>query len=96
MRFLPNFVGEAVRIEQRFEDERAGLGQQFATALERTVNSIAKAPESFSPLDRTTRVAGVHPFAYGIYYQLEQDGVVVMSLWHLHRRPGSWKRRRKQ
>jgi plasmid stabilization system protein ParE len=70
------------------------LGRRFAAELDRVLDSLAEMPDSFPPVDRSTRVARVRPFAYGVYFRIEGDGAVVIAVRHLHRRPGSWKRPR--
>jgi hypothetical protein len=92
-RFLPEFFEDALEAREWYVRQRSSLGQRFSHSLDETVERIVAAPELFSLVDRTTRVAVVHPFSYGIYFRIVEDVVVFVGVLHLHRRPGLWKRR---
>lgn len=93
--FRPEFFEDARRARDWYEQERAGLGLRFAECLNATVDSIATSPELFSLVDRTTRIAVIRPFPYGAYFRVESEQVVFLAVFHLHRKPGLWRRRRR-
>jgi hypothetical protein len=92
--FRPEFFDDLELAREWYDDQRRGLGQQFADGVDETIDRIAAAPESFSLVDRITRVAIIHPFSYGVYFDVKDDEVLFLSVLHFHRRPGLWRKRR--
>ena len=92
--FRSEFFEDARRARDWYEHERTGLGLRFTDCLIATVDSIAESPELFSLVDRTTRVAVIRPFPYGAYFRVESQQVVFLAVFHLHRKPGLWLKRR--
>lgn len=94
MRFLPEFFTDAERAVDWYERERSGLGIAFSKKLNEIVDQIAEMPTSFAHIDQTTRVAMIQPFPYGIYFRIENEELILMAVWHLHRKPGIWRQRK--
>ena len=78
-----------------YEDRRAGLGAEFFDAIVRTLDRIAELPEAGAPFsDLNARRMLVTGFPYQIVYRIDSDGIRVIALAHLKRRPGFWRHRR--
>ena len=78
-----------------YEDRRAGLGAEFFDAIERTLNRIAELPEAGSPFrDLKARRLLVAGFPYQVVYRIDSEGIRVIAIAHLKRRPGFWRHRR--
>jgi len=77
-----------------YEQQRAGLGEEFLVAVGQTVNDVLDAPERRPVVHRYTRRALVPRFPYGLYYRVVNDTVVFVACFHTRRDPAGWKRRR--
>ena len=74
-----------------YESRRTGLGGEFLDEVDRILESVVRAPESF-PLDDTDesiRVARTKRFPYGLIISVEEH-IRILAVMHLHRRPGYW------
>lgn len=94
MRILPDFFRDLEAAIDWYEQQQVGLGLRFLDEVESKVREINSSPLSHPPLDARTRVAIVNTFPYGVYYRETPEELVVMGLFHLHRRPGLWRQRK--
>ena len=70
-----------------YEDRRAGLGQDFATAIERQLERIASSPEQFVRVRGEIRRAVLRRFPYSIYFLAEEHQIAVLAIFHAKRDP---------
>jgi toxin ParE1/3/4 len=85
--FLPaalEDVGAAVRW---YEAEQRGLGDAFASAVERAVDHVLSFPEACPVVHRDARRYLIERFPYCLYFRVEGDGVIVVALLHASRDP---------
>ncbi|MBL8793398.1 MAG: type II toxin-antitoxin system RelE/ParE family toxin [Planctomycetia bacterium] len=76
-----------------YESKRRGLGVRFAGAVERAFNAIAAMPNMHAVVYRNLRSAVVRRFPYVIYYRVEPNQLVVVSVFHSRRDPSIWQKR---
>jgi plasmid stabilization system protein ParE len=76
-----------------YEQQRAGLGPQFAASVQDTLDRLAVMPQVHSPVFKDLRRAGVRRFPYAIYYRIEATQVVVIAVFHMKRDPKIWQGR---
>lgn len=76
-----------------YEQRRTGLGEAFATAVERVTDRLAAQPDFYPVVHREVREALVSGYPYCLYYRVEEHRVVVLSVFHTSRDPSSWQRR---
>jgi toxin ParE1/3/4 len=78
-----------------YDGQRAGLGNEFRTAVEQAVAQIVQTPKAFSPYSNEgLRKFVMRRFPYNIYY-LELDASIwVAAAAHQRRRPGYWAHRK--
>ncbi len=69
------------------------LGDRFASAVEATVEAIAKHPLQFPAVHRNRRRAGVRRFPYGVFFELQEHRIVVIACFHGRRDPRRWRSR---
>lgn len=76
-----------------YEDRAAGLGLDFASEIERSVQTIAENPERW-PLraDGTHRYLA-HRFPYLVVYACQSDRIWILAVAHCKRRPAYWRHR---
>jgi len=76
-----------------YEGERAGLGLQFVDALDALLRRVAESPLQFPSIVADVRRALLQRFPYGVYFIRSETAVEIIAVLHLHRHPGTWKRR---
>jgi hypothetical protein len=76
-----------------YETEREGLGYEFDSEVNQTLERIASGPKHFPILARDIRRALVDRFPYGVFFVEFDDEIAVIGIIHLHRDPQTWKSR---
>ena len=92
-RFHPEAEAELESAYDYYEAERSGLGRQFGVSFTEALQQVIENPESWAFFDSPFRIRRLKRFPYGIVYEFESSGIVIVSVMHLHRRPGHWKSR---
>ena len=73
-----------------YERQQVGLGNQFLTSLNNTVEMIRAGPESYPVVRHSIRRAVLGRFPYLVFYVVEPDRVVVLACLHASRDPDAW------
>ena len=76
-----------------YEDRRSGLGEEFVTCVEATLESICGAPAMYSVVNADYRRALVRRFPYAIFFEGDQETITVYAIFHVARNPEKWKQR---
>ena len=76
-----------------YEERRRGLGSRLLDEVLRTVGLIAENPQGYPRVHGELRRAVTRRFPFGIFYLIENDGVVVIAVMHASRNPDRWKER---
>lgn len=76
-----------------YEQRRSGLQAAFLEAIQRVLDRISDRPEMFPIVRRDTREGLVAGYPYCVYYRVESDRVVVVSIFHTSRDPAIRQRR---
>lgn len=76
-----------------YEGERAGLGLEFLSEVQRATLRLESQPEHFATVYRQIRLCPVKRFPYILAFRIAGDLVEVLAVLHAHRDPGAWKRR---
>jgi plasmid stabilization system protein ParE len=76
-----------------YESKSTALGERFRRAVHRTFVNVIEHPTMWSPLSGEYRRCRVNKFPYGIVYRVGPEGIVVVAVMHLKRRPGYWEGR---
>jgi hypothetical protein len=77
-----------------YEDIEPGLGYDFAFEVHSTLKRSVELPKAWTVLEGEIRRSLVRRFPYGILYLEEQEGVFIVVVMNLHRKPDYWKYRR--
>ena len=75
------------------ENERPGLGEDFAQQVDEVLTMLKKYPKVHAKEYGNVRKAVLKKFQYTIYYYVEARTVVVLSVFHQKRNPENWKAR---
>ena len=69
-----------------YENRKENLGFLFLLAIEDAFKKIAAAPLRYPPLGRINlRHFFLQGFPYTIYYEAEEDFILVAAVWHQKR-----------
>lgn len=78
--------------EQWYADIGVRLSERFVQAVGETVQRIADSPLQFPAVYRGRRRAGVRRFPYSLFYQVEEERILVIACFHGKRNPRRWQR----
>ena len=73
-----------------YESCREGLGRAYLRAVDAAVDRIIEFPEAWRRIHADFRRILVRRFPYGVIYALWGDGIYVVAIMHLKRKPGYW------
>ena len=76
-----------------YDNVRPELGERFALAVETTVEAIAEHPLQFAVTYQSRRRAGVRRFPYGMFFEVQNNRIVVIACFHGRRNPRRWQLR---
>ena len=69
------------------------LGVRFERALNRALVDILEHPTAAPVITGEYRRARVKGFKYGVVYRIDEEGIVIIAVMHLHRNPDYWQGR---
>jgi len=75
---------------QYYEMESPGLGAAFLDEVERCLEIIADHPEAGAIVLGSVRRRLLRRFPYALLYSIKDDGVRVLAVMNLKRRPTYW------
>ena len=73
-----------------YEEQRAGLGEEFLAAVDATFDAIERIPEMFRRVHGEVRRANVSRFPYAVFYRIDPKSIVVLAILHSARDPKLW------
>ena len=73
--------------------QRAGLGVEFVTSVQETLDRVRHTPELFPCVFGDIRRALVHRYPYSVFYVAEPSRIVEVAIFHSKRDPGIWRTR---
>ncbi len=93
--FLEPAVQEFYEAIAFYNIQRQGLGQEFAKEVENSIERIKQNPEAWTTAfsSQRARRCMTKRFPFGIIYQIRQDTLLIVAVWHLRRRPQTWQER---
>jgi plasmid stabilization system protein ParE len=85
--FSPRAASELEQAALWYEEQRKGLGSEFMRAAEAIFASIQRTPMLYPEIHGSARRALLKRFPFGIIFEEHGDVLVVLSVFHLRRRP---------
>ncbi len=70
-----------------YEQQKNDLGYEFTIAVEAAFSSICSGPEAYSFRKKNVRGCIVKGFPYLILFSIERYSIIVLSVFHMHRKP---------
>ena len=93
LRWLGVAVEEAREARLFYEEQSAGLGDDFLHEVGRTTSRIVEHPLAWPEVDQGIRKTLVSRFPYLIHYAVQTDEILVLGVYHAKRKPISWRER---
>lgn len=78
---------EAIEAYQYYENKQEGLGERFFKRIEDTYKRIDYHPEGYKKIHKPLRAAKVRNFPYQIIYEIEDENIIVYSVFNSYRDP---------
>jgi plasmid stabilization system protein ParE len=88
--FLPEADEEFREAARYYESEAAGVGVAFVVAVHRATAEVADAPFAAQIIRSGIRRKVMRSFPYSLFYAVEADAIVIVSVAHQRRRPRYW------
>jgi toxin ParE1/3/4 len=79
VRFRLEAASDVVSARERYDEQRRGLGADFVSYLEDTVEVITEFPEAFPEIAVGYRRAILKRFPYLLYYRIEPSAYTTVS-----------------
>jgi toxin ParE1/3/4 len=79
-----------------YEDQRKGLGDEFAAEIDAAIARIMRHPETWPQISQHSRRVLARRFPYDVVYQLVDDRIYINAVRHLRRMPNYWVDREKR
>jgi plasmid stabilization system protein ParE len=76
-----------------YESKRIGLGRAFLVAVDASIQSICRNPESYPIIYKTYRRAIVRRFPYAIFYEVTATEIIVYAVFDCRQAPERWRER---
>ncbi len=76
-----------------YEERQSGLGLQFVSEINHAVGLASEIPERFPIMHRDVRCVRARRFPYSVFFQIESQRIVVLSVFHARRDPSVWRQR---
>ena len=91
--FLDAAQSEFDKAIDYYEEQRSGLGFEFAEEVKQTLERISHYPEAWSPISPRVRRCLLNRFPYSVMYEVRLDIFIIIAIQNNHRRPNSWRSR---
>lgn len=88
--FRASAAAQVVEAQAWYDQQRQGLGAEFARSLESAVNRVARTPLSAPAVHQVVRRVLLKRFPYSVFYIVQEDALLVLSCMHTRRALVDW------
>ena len=92
-KFLTPAQAEVREIIAYYNQQREGLGLEFALELKQALLRIRNYPTAWSPLSSRVRRCLINRFPYSEIYEVRSDLLIIAAIQHHSKEPNSWRNR---
>lgn len=92
VRFRAEAAEDVIAARRWYNEQRQGLGDEFARVLDQVVGLIVELPEAFPEIAAGHRRALLDRFPYALYYSVQGDTLEIIACLHTRRSPDRWRR----
>lgn len=93
LRIRPQAELDVANAVRWYEEQRAGLGDEFAIELDSILRRAMRSPLQFPQIKNDIRRALLRRFPYAVYFRVGEETMDLIAGLHQHRDPGIWERR---
>ena len=76
-----------------YEGRRAGLGEEFLSSVDASLESIRRRPEMYPVVHEGYHRSLVRRFPYAVFYEPSETTVTIYAVFHTARDPDKWRQR---
>jgi plasmid stabilization system protein ParE len=91
--YLPEAEDDVAAAHAHYEQQRAGLGDQFVEAVREAVDRIRDNPQMYGLFRSDVRAAPLKRFPYVVYYRDRGNDILVIAVQHGRRSTRAWRGR---
>jgi plasmid stabilization system protein ParE len=93
IRFHPEADKEFYEAIAWYMTQKIGLETEFMRCVDEAISRIQHNPFMFPIALRNTRKAMIKRFPYIIYYEVSNNEIMVLAIFHTKRSPNHWHKR---
>ncbi len=90
---LPEAETDMAEAYAWYEEQRAGLGEDFFSRVDACIKAVQRSPEMHAFYHETYRRGLVRQFPYVVFYEYANDTVTVYCVFHTSQNPAKWRKR---
>jgi plasmid stabilization system protein ParE len=91
--YLPEAEDDIEAIHQYYEDQLAGLGEDFVEVLQEAIDLIRDNPQLYGVFRKDVRAAPLRRFPYVVYYRDRGSDILIIAVQHGRRSTRAWRGR---
>ncbi len=76
-----------------YDLRRPGLGEEFLSSLEATIERLCREPFSCPVIHETYRRALLRRFPYAVFFEYDEPTITIYGVFHTSREPAKWRQR---
>jgi plasmid stabilization system protein ParE len=73
--------------EEYYNLQQEKLGRSFKKDVQNAIDNIVSFPELYPKIESDLRRCILHRFPYSIFYTVDDDTIVILSIAHQRRKP---------
>lgn len=93
VRFHPEADIELHEALEWYAQQKLGLDTEFMRCIDEAISRIQRNPEMFPIALRNVRKAMVKRFPYTIYYEIGDEEIMILAIFHAKRDPKHWQKK---
>lgn len=90
VRLRPEAERDLAAAASWYEQQRAGLGQEFLDEFVAMQDRLSDTPLIWPVIHRKTHRALLNRFPFGVYFRIDGADVVIVAVMHGSRNPSRW------
>ena len=91
VKFLTPASNEVRESIAYYNEQREGLGLEFAFELKQTLLRMKHHPLAWAPLSDRVRRCRINRFPYSVIYEVRHDTLIIAAVQHHSRAPVNWR-----
>ena len=93
IRFSSDADAELAEARQWYAHQREDLDLEFMDSVEEALTRIVRNPHLYPIVYRTLRRAVVRRFPFAVFFDVSEDEIQVIAVFHSRRDPEAWQSR---